>query len=146
MAADIEIIEGTIPGLARLVEFTRLFVQNDAALRKIQAQNAPRAMFGQPLALPGLAFVDASAVYRLPANFSNAAVFSTMVVIIDGTSGSARYRLDGADPSPVVAPTSGILIPAGGTVLTIDGTDNIRQWAIIAEVANQITGWVQPFV
>lgn len=135
MPTEIEIIEGQIPGLARLVEFIRLFVQNDFSLRKIQAANAPRPVFGQPINITnGQTFV-------LPQAASENTGFSYMVIVIDTTSGSGRYRIDGVIPATGV----GFQVAAGGTIITVEGSEAIKNFVLFSDLANTLTGFCQPF-
>lgn len=132
----IEVIEGQIPGLARLVEFIRLFVQNDFSLRKVQAANAPRAIYGQPIT------VTDAAVFRLPQAVAENTAFSFMVVALDIASGSGRYTIDASNPT---AAGRGIEVPAGGSVIYIEGSDNIKNFGLIGETGQTLVGWAQPF-
>lgn len=143
----LEILEGslTIPAIVQMADDIAKFVRNDWALRSIQSKNSPRAVFGQALILPGLLFVDSSGVYRLPQANSENNQFSFMTVLIYPASGAGCYRLDGVEPRSTGSVLDGIQIPAGGTILEIEGADNIRQFAIIANTGAQLTGWVQPF-
>ena len=135
MPTEIEVIEGQIPGLARLVDFISRFVQNDFALRRIQSANAPRALYGQQIAVTDLI------PFLLPQAVAENTAFSFLVIVLDVTSGEGRYVLDGSQPST----TRGIEVPAGGQVIYIEGSDNIKNFRLIAKTGQALAGCAQPF-
>ena len=69
--------------------------------------------------------------------------FSTMVVTLTEASGRLRYSIDGTPPQP--DGSSGVQLPSGGGVLTVEGAENIRDFQIVAETGQSGNMTVQLF-
>jgi hypothetical protein len=117
------------PILARIAEEVYSLIKNDAALRKIQGTNAPRAYY-----FDRQAAVTGTTVYTITEAKSGSEIFSSMVVQFDTASGAGFYRIDGQNPSATV----GFEVPAGGGILQINGHDNIKNFALIAQAASTL--------
>ena len=127
-------------GLARLVAQVAASLRQDAALRDIQGRNAQQAKyFDQPGVFPRGGVippaVTGNVVYNIVEAQSGSEVFYSLVLTFDQASGSGRFRIDGSNPTV----TTGIQIPAAGTVLTILGNDNIQRFRMIAEAGQTLT-------
>lgn len=123
--------------LAKLREIVEKFARPDQ-LRQLQAAGAPIASNFEQRGFQGnddgaSTRVTAAEVYRV----SEAAnkKFFQLVLTFDSGSGMGRYRIDGPDPTP----TRGTAVPAGHSVLTITGSDNIKNFALIAEAGQSLT-------
>ncbi len=119
---------GTIdaPILSVLAKEVFALIKNDAKLREIQANNAPRASYGQTGTV-----TNAAEATILEARSGNGEVFSQLMITFDGASGAGRYRLDGTPATAAV----GLEIPAGGGTIIITGMDNIKGFSMIAQTA-----------
>jgi len=130
-------LENTLKGLQEVTESLRLFVENDLKLRRTQADNSPLAIgFQQGTAAAATQITDA-AITRFDAAQTGTQKFSYIEVLIEDTAGACRYTLDASSPS---AAGRGHKVPAGGANLTIPGSENVKNFKIIAE-----TGAVAPF-
>jgi hypothetical protein len=105
------------PILARIAEEVYTLIKSDAALRKIQGTNAPRAYY-----FDRQAAVTGNTIYTITQAKSGNEIFSSMIIQFDVASGGGFYRIDGQDPSATV----GFEVPAGGGILQINGHDNIK--------------------
>lgn len=119
------------PGLAKLAAQLALLLRQDAELRAQQANNAPQASaFDQPSG-----GVTGATEYNITEAQAASKNFYQLVITFDATSGSGRYRIDGASPTPAGA---GVGIPSGGVVLTITGANNIRNFKMVAETGQTL--------
>lgn len=117
------------PILSRIAEEVYSLIKNDAALRKIQGANAPRAYyFDRQTGITG------TAVYTITEAKSGNEIFSSMIIQFDTASGAGFYRIDGQNPTATV----GFEVPAGGGILQINGHDNIKNFALIAQGASTL--------
>jgi hypothetical protein len=120
------------PGIAKIAAQLAVLIRADADFRKLQGQNAQQAKyFDQPGVFTTIGSVAVTGVvlYSIQQAQSDNEKFYSLVLTFDATSGSGRYRIDGPAPTATI----GVAIPAGGTVLTILGADNIRNFKMIAE-------------
>lgn len=122
-------IELDSKGLAQLVSDLGQFVRNDFALRAVQARNAPQCAILAPMTLA------AGGVSRIP-EAQGADEFAFMQFVVETTSGAARY--DPGTGQPATA-SRGLEVPAGGTIISLEGATNIRQFSICAVGALNIT-------
>lgn len=121
---------GTIDaGILRTIARELLvLLRSDAALREVQGINAPRASyFDRPAG-----GVTGNTVYTIAQ--AQQEVFSSLVITFDQASGLGFYRIDGVAASPTV----GVEIPAGGGILTIQGSDNIKGFSMAAQAAQTL--------
>jgi hypothetical protein len=118
------------PGLAQLVGDLGKLVRNAADLRAIQARNAP-----QCAVLNAMAVVALAAAVRIP-EAQGMDEFAFALVVVETTSGAGRY-----DPGTGLPATAarGLEIPAGGTIISLEGATNIRQFSIFGSGALAIT-------
>jgi hypothetical protein len=113
------------PIVARIAEEIYALIKSDAALRRIQGANAPQAYyFDRQIALATLYTI-------VQARSGNGEIFSTLVINFDVASAAGFWRIDGVDASA----TTGVEIPAGGGILTIQGHDNIKNFSMITSGA-----------
>jgi hypothetical protein len=119
---------GTIdaPILSVIAKEVFALLKSDARLRELQANNAPRASYGQA----GTATSAAETVIN-EARSGNGETFAQLMITFDSTSGAGRYRLDGTPATAAV----GLEIPAGGGTIIITGMDNIKGFSMIAQGA-----------
>jgi hypothetical protein len=130
-------LDTTVQRLGEVAEALRLFVENDLKLRRTQAENSPIASGFQQ------GTIADTAVTRFDAAQSGAQKFSYIEVLIEDTAGSCRYTLDTSDPS---AAGRGHKVPAGGSTLTIPGSENVKNFKIIAETGNTAAFTMQGFL
>jgi hypothetical protein len=128
-----EVYQLDAPGLEKLISQIAALLRQDTDLRAIQSANAPLCRyFDQPgvFTRVGSLAVTGNVIYRIQETQSQQAEkFSSLVLVLESTSGSGRYRIDGGQATPTV----GTQIPAGGVVLTIPGDANIRNFNMMAE-------------
>ncbi len=118
-------------GLAQLVGDLGKFVRNAMDLRAIQARNAP-----QCAVLTNTPLVVAAGTVALIAEAQAADEFAFASIVVETTSGAGRY-----DPGMGLPPsaTRGLEIPAGGTIINLDGAFNIRNFRIFGVGALNIS-------
>lgn len=116
--------------LAKIVQALSLFVSNDAALRGIQAINAPRCRYliRQTVTTVPLGIPEAQANEK----------FAYMLYQVETVSGAGRYT-PGNGANPDAAGVNGLEIPAGGTIITIEGAENIKNFRIIGATGATLT-------
>jgi hypothetical protein len=125
MAATIE------AGVIRTIALELLILlRSDARLRELQGINAPRAAYFDRRSITG---AGAANTYKI--NEAQQEIFSSLVITFDQASGAGSYRVDGIDALPL----TGVEIPAGGGILTIQGSDNIRGFSMVARAAATLT-------
>ncbi len=130
-------LENTLARLTAVLEALQLFVENDLRLRRTQAENSPLASGFQQGTIIG------TAITRFDAAQTGVQKFSYIEVLIEDTAGSCRYTLDTSDPS---AAGRGHKVPAGGSTLTIPGSENVKNFKIIAETGNTAAFTIQGFL
>lgn len=114
---------------AALLEAVHALARQDAKLREQQSVNAERAT----VFVPDATFEDDVIVRardRVP-QLQGGAPFSSMLVTVSPSSGSARWMMHGVDPRP----DFGLVIAAGGDAFSVRGAANIYNFAIIGEAA-----------
>lgn len=131
-------------GIRKLCEQMAASLRSGADVRGVQGQNAQQAKFFDQ---PGVATtypteqggvfpaVTGNQVFFFRAAINRSINFFQAIIVFDQASGSGRWRCDG--PAPL--PTVGAQVPAGGTVLTIPGLDNIANFKLIAEAGQTLT-------
>lgn len=128
------------PGLAKLTDQIAALLRQDAQLRALQGQFAQQAKYFDQ---PGVAssfggtgtVVTGAVLYRIQEiQTRSQEKFSTLVLVFETTSGSGRWRIDGAAPTPTI----GTQVPAGGIVLTIPGYENIKNFQLMAEATQTL--------
>jgi len=108
-----------------ILKWIRLIARNDQELRELQAEQAPKPSYydQQTVASP--------VVYDIVEAGPDTEVFSTLVIVFEATSGLGRFRVDNTPATPTI----GNQIPAGASVLTINGMDQIRGFSMVGEAA-----------
>lgn len=115
-------------GVLRTIALELLvLLRSDAKLRELQGINAPRASYFDRQSITG------ANVYTIAQ--AQQETFSSLVITFDQASGLGNYRVDGTPASPTV----GVEIPAGGGILTIQGSDNIKGFSMVARAAATLT-------
>lgn len=116
-------------GVLRTIALELLvLLRSDAKLRELQGINAPRASYFDQRSI-----VVANGPYIIQQ--AQQETFSSLVITFEQSSGLGYYRVDGTPASPTV----GVEIPAGGGILTIQGSDNIKGFSMIARGAATLT-------
>lgn len=128
------------PGLAHLTAQMAALLAQTAEVRAEQAKNAPQASNFEQRGLQGATTgtstpVTGTEVYQISEAQSGAKKFFQAVFTFDAGSGAGRYRTDGTAASPTI----GHGIPSGGVVLTITGSDNIKNFSMCAESGQSLT-------
>ncbi len=126
-------LQGTVqaPIIRLIAQEILSLIQNDYELRKIQGRNAQQACYFDAQSITG------ATKYQITEANSGNEIFTTLVVTLDATSGSGRYRVD---INNTVAPglTGGHNIPAGGGIITITGHNNIKNFTMIADAGQTL--------
>lgn len=123
------------PGLGKIAAAITSLVNQNAALRAVQAANAPQATAFDQQGLQGVGGISGNTLYVILEAQAQNRAFSQLVMTFDAGSGAGRYRMDGANPTAI----RGIPVPAGGVVLVITGRNNIEQFKLIAEAGQTLT-------
>lgn len=114
--------------LDEILKWIRLIARSDQDLRELQSEQGPKASYfdQQTIASP--------TVYRILEAQPDTEVFSTLVIVFEVTHGLARFRVDNT-PATI---TTGNQIPAGASVLTINGMESIRGFSMVSEATNLV--------
>lgn len=130
------------------------FFENDRQLRSTQAKNEPIAAgfqqgvntgTAETISFPLNTTSPSSPFACFLAGQDENQVFAYIEIVIASTSGSGRHN--GGDTSCPLGTIAGIghEIPLGGTVITIPGTVNVRQFRMLADAGQTLNYSMQGF-
>lgn len=119
-----------LPGLAKATDLLFKILSGDLNARILQAQNAPQLIAEVQGTLTPAVAVD------VPLARNRTVAYSWLVIVFDSTAGSGRYSFANNQS----AAGGGFEIPSGGGPLTVFGSEQIRNFKMIAE-----TGQTLPF-
>ena len=126
--ADIEL---DAPGLAKLTAQVAAALRLDAELRQLRSANEMLAQGFDPFNIAaGTHYVINEARQKSQVKYA------FLVLVFESGSGLGRFRLDGMPPTTTV----GIEIPAGYSVYTIPGYQNIFNFDMTAQGATNVIG------
>jgi hypothetical protein len=121
-------IELVSTGIAKLVQLFTLFIEDNAELRMRQATNAPQCLF------EGVGTVIATGFTQIDQAQTSGQLFSSLRITFTPAAQTGFWSLSGA--APRADGTFGVPIAAGGAVLDISGSTNIRNFKMIAATGN----------